>query len=140
MRTENRRPHWWVLYLILLSAVAVLWLEARTRMSARGHETALILVLLLVFALIEIWRFSDRAALLRALLPEERSGRTAPPGRLMQARRFVPPAPDGSPVTGALFERLEPELDAGQDVPGRETPRCHAERVHHSTFVAERRK
>jgi hypothetical protein len=110
-RSRRETPRWWVLYLILLSAAIVLWFGARARISARGHEALLVLTLFLVFALIEIWGFSGTLALLRAPLLEGSFGRIAPPGRLARARRSVCPAPNCSPVSGALLESFEPKLD-----------------------------
>ena len=125
MHTENRsrrgrralRPRWWILYLILLGAGVVLWLEARTRMSAGNREAALIVLLLLVGALIEIWLSANRLALLYWSPREEPDRAVEHWNSFVATRRPLRPVLDQAPVTGALLQAIERGADGGPREP-----------------------
>ena len=58
-----RRPRWWVLYLILVSFVAMLALESQVRAPLIGHQILLIVVVLGVFVAMMAWIFVNGEAL-----------------------------------------------------------------------------
>jgi hypothetical protein len=68
MNNRDARPNWWILYLILPLAVIIFGLEVRAPLSEPGHRAAEVGILLLIFALVEMWFMANR----QALLMEER--------------------------------------------------------------------
>jgi hypothetical protein len=64
MKTENRGPAWWQLYLLGLVMIGLLVLGAWAPLSEIGHQMAAIGTLVVVYGLIELWLRVNRRALL----------------------------------------------------------------------------
>ncbi len=64
MRSDrNHRPHWSLLYPILLLSVGGLVLEHHLHLSQNGHKVILLLVIAIGYSLMGLWIKSNAAAL-----------------------------------------------------------------------------
>lgn len=61
--SKNSRPKWWQLYLTFPLLIALFVLDARLRISVRGHQALQIGILLLVYGLIHLWLKANASAL-----------------------------------------------------------------------------
>ena len=57
------RPKWWQLYLTFPLLVALFVLDARLRISVRGHQAVQISIVLLIYGLIHLWLKANASAL-----------------------------------------------------------------------------
>jgi hypothetical protein len=63
--SKNSRPKWWQLYLTFPLLIVLFVLDARIKLSARGHQVVQIAIVLLVFWLIHLWMKANSLALSR---------------------------------------------------------------------------
>jgi hypothetical protein len=63
MLTSTVRPKWWQLYLTFPLLIALFVLDARLRISTRGHQAVQIGIILLVYGLIHLWLKTNATAL-----------------------------------------------------------------------------
>jgi len=63
MHPSNLRPKWWQLYLTFPLLIVLFVLDARLKISARGHQAVQIAIVLLVFGLIHLWLRANATAL-----------------------------------------------------------------------------
>jgi hypothetical protein len=63
MRTSNSRSRWWQLYLTFPLLIVLFILDARLKISVRGHQAVQIGIVLLVFGLIHLWLKANAATL-----------------------------------------------------------------------------
>jgi hypothetical protein len=63
MVPSNLRPKWWQVYLTLPLLIALFIMDSRLKISARGHQTIQIGIVLLVYGLIHLWLKANASAL-----------------------------------------------------------------------------
>jgi hypothetical protein len=63
MDTSNLHPKWWQLYLTFPLLIALFVLDARLKISVRGHQAVQIGIVLLCFGLIHMWLQANASAL-----------------------------------------------------------------------------
>jgi hypothetical protein len=63
MSSSNLNPKWWQLYLTFPLLIALFVLDARLKLSVRGHQAIQIGILLLVYGLIHLWLKASSSAL-----------------------------------------------------------------------------
>lgn len=63
MSSNNSRPQWRWLTLIMLLATGLLALDGRARLSNLGHEAVEIVIVLVVFGLIGLWLLANAGAI-----------------------------------------------------------------------------
>ena len=63
MSPSTLHPKWWQLYLTFPFLIALFVLDARLKISARGHKFVQIGIVLLVYGLILLWLRANRSAL-----------------------------------------------------------------------------
>lgn len=63
MSSSNLRPKWWQLYLTFPLLIALFVLDARLKISTRGHQGVQIGILLLVYGLVHLWLKANASAL-----------------------------------------------------------------------------
>jgi hypothetical protein len=63
MHSSNLRPKWWQLYLTFPLLIVLFVLDARLKISTRGHQAVQIAIVLLVFGLIHLWLRANATAL-----------------------------------------------------------------------------
>jgi hypothetical protein len=102
MRTSNSRPRWWQLYLTFPLLIALFVLDARLRISARGHQAVQIGIVLLVFGLIHLWLKANAAALSNTDRKHY--------GRITVIRFPAAPLSDSGAEEQTMFELPEPEI------------------------------
>ena len=61
--SQNARPKWWQLYLTFPLLIALFMADSRLKLSVRGHQTAQIGIVLVVFGLVHLWLKANSAAL-----------------------------------------------------------------------------
>jgi hypothetical protein len=66
MDTQDPRPAWWQLLLLLPAILGVVIVEARTPLSETVHTVATVGILALTYALVGLWVRANRLALTRA--------------------------------------------------------------------------
>lgn len=66
MNSQDRRPAWWQLFLLVPIMVGLLELDARAPLSERGHTAAAVGILVLVWGLVGLWVRANKLALMRA--------------------------------------------------------------------------
>jgi len=66
MDTQDRRPAWWQLLLLLPVTIGLFVIEARAPFSEPVHTAATVGVLVLTYALVGLWVRANRVALIRA--------------------------------------------------------------------------
>ena len=66
MDTQDRRPAWWQLLLLLPVMIGLVVLEARAPFSEPVHTAATVGILVLGYALVGLWVRANRLALIRA--------------------------------------------------------------------------
>jgi hypothetical protein len=97
MATSNLRPKWWQLYLTFPLLVALFMLDARLKISMRGHQAVQIGILLLIYGLVYVWLKANASAL-------SRMDRAHDQGRIRVMRVLVPRLPDSDEDTRPMFE------------------------------------
>ena len=65
MLSQNTRPRWWQLYLTFPLLIGLFVMDARLRISSRGHQAVQIGIILLIYGLIHVWLKANRSALSR---------------------------------------------------------------------------
>jgi hypothetical protein len=65
MSPSNLRPKWWQLYLTFPLLVGLFVVDARLRISSRGHQAVQIGIVLLVYGLMHWWLKENHSALSR---------------------------------------------------------------------------
>jgi hypothetical protein len=63
MPPSNLRPKWWQLYLSIPLLIGLFALDARLKISTRGHQAVQIVILLFVYGLIYLWLKSNAPSL-----------------------------------------------------------------------------
>lgn len=63
MSSSNLRPKWWQLYLSFPLLIALFIVDSRLRISARGHQSVQIGIVVLVYGLIHWWLKANASAL-----------------------------------------------------------------------------
>ena len=66
MDTQDRRPAWWQLLLLLPVTIGLFVIEARAPFSEPVHTAATVGILVLTYALVGLWVHANRLALMRA--------------------------------------------------------------------------
>jgi hypothetical protein len=120
MALINARPKWWQLYLIFPLLVALFILERRLNLSAGGHQTLQIGILLLVYGLVHLWLKANSKAL--ANMEQKQFRETViisriPPRQLPERnRRPMFQFPDAE-IKGALSDTFEMEIIDAEFIP-----------------------
>ncbi|HET9912231.1 MAG TPA: hypothetical protein VFQ13_10105 [Anaerolineales bacterium] len=65
MSSSNSHPKWWQVYLTFPLLIALFVLDARLKISTRGHQSVQIGIILLVYGLIHLWLKANSSALAR---------------------------------------------------------------------------
>ena len=65
MNSSNRRPKWWLLYLIFPLLFALFMLDHRLKTSTLGHEAVQIGIVVIIYGLIARWLKANSSALSR---------------------------------------------------------------------------
>ena len=65
MLSQNTRPRWWQLYLTFPLLIGLFVMDARLRISNRGHQAVQIGIILMIYGLIHVWLKANRSALSR---------------------------------------------------------------------------
>jgi hypothetical protein len=63
MVSRNVHPKWWQLYLTFPLLIALFVIDARFRISARGHQVVQIGIVVLIYGLIHLWLKANAMAL-----------------------------------------------------------------------------
>jgi hypothetical protein len=63
MSSSNIRPKWWQLYFTFLLLIALFLLDARLKLSVRGHQVVQIGIILFVYGLVHLWLKANATAL-----------------------------------------------------------------------------
>ena len=99
---SNLRPTWWQLYLTFPLLIVLFVLDARLKISARGHQTVQIALVLLVFGLIHLWLRANASALSN----KDRKDY----GRITVIRIPVAPLPDSGTEAQTMFDLPASEI------------------------------
>jgi hypothetical protein len=102
MNLSNIRPKWWQLYLTFPLLIVLFVLDARLKISARGHQVVQISIVLLVFGLIHVWLRANAAALSNI---DQRNY-----GRITVIQIPVAPLPDSGTEEQTMFELPASEI------------------------------
>ena len=125
MLPSHARPKWWQLYLTFPLLIALFALDARLKISVRGHQAVQIGILVLVFALIHLWLRANASALAGMGERPEHSRITVirvPVSRLpdTEARSIIElPA---SEIKGVLSDTFEVDTIDAEFLPLEEAP------------------
>ena len=63
MKPIESKPRWWPLYLAFPILIALFMVDARLKLSTRGHEAVQIGIVVLIYALIHLWLQRNEKAL-----------------------------------------------------------------------------
>ena len=94
MRSSNRRPNWWILYVIVALFILVFFLEVKVPLSESGQRLLEIATTLLFYSLVWIWLSINDLALLREDVQRERQRKL----RLLKTNTSRPAPLAGDPV------------------------------------------
>jgi hypothetical protein len=97
MLPSNPGPKWWQLYLAFPLLIVLFLMDARLRISTRGHQVVQIGILLLVYGLIHLWLRANAKAL--SNMNQRRADR-----RITVLRVPLPELPDADREKTPLFE------------------------------------
>jgi hypothetical protein len=65
MSSSKNHPKWWQVYLTFPLLIGLFVLDARLKISTRGHQAVQIGIILLVYGLIHLWLKANSSALAR---------------------------------------------------------------------------
>jgi len=65
MKSTEKRPSWWKLYIIFPLLLALFTVDSRLKISARGHQAVQIAIVLIVFGLTQLWIKANSSALVK---------------------------------------------------------------------------
>jgi hypothetical protein len=74
MLSKTTHPKWWLLYLTFPLLIGLFVLDARLKISSRGHQAVQVGIILFVYGLIHLWLKANRSALSR--LDQNEHGRS----------------------------------------------------------------
>ena len=112
MSSSNNRPKWWQLYLTVPLLIGLFLLDARLKLSQRGHIAMQLGSLLLVYGLVHVW-LKANATELASMDMHHYHGNTfvyripasRPPGaKSAESSLFHLPGPEIKGVLGNTFE------------------------------------
>jgi len=63
MTPSNLRPKWWLLYFTFPLLIGLFVVDARLKISTRGHQAVQIAIVILVYGLIHLWLKANMSAL-----------------------------------------------------------------------------
>ena len=112
MYSRDVRPKWWLLYLTFPVLVGLFVVDARLRISSRGHQAVQIGIVLLVYGLINWWLKENRSALSRMDQKEHSTSFRViriPPAELFDSareKRSILQLPD-SEIQGLLADGMD---------------------------------
>jgi hypothetical protein len=97
MLPPNSGPKWWQLYLTFPLLIVLFLMDARLRISTRGHQVVQIGILLLVYGLIHLWLRANAKAL-------SNTNQRQADRRITVLRVPIPELPDADTEKTPLFE------------------------------------
>jgi hypothetical protein len=125
MFSPTHRPKWWQLYLTFPLLIALFAVDARLKLSVRGHQAVQIGILLLVYGLIHLWLKANSPALSRTDQSQEH-------GRITVIRIPVRQLPDtgtdsilklpASEIKGVLSDTFDVDAIEAESLPLDEVP------------------
>jgi hypothetical protein len=97
MSSSKNRPEWWQVYLTFPLLIVLFVLDARLKISTRGHQAVQIGIVLLVYGLIHLWLKANSSALARMDRRQEQ-------GRIRAVRIPISQLPEAEAGRRPMFE------------------------------------